>query len=175
MRRISAGSKTAGDGLSHTGSAPGRAPWRPRTSRVAGGLAAAILVVMLGVYIFSMYAGGMEHSMSSDTTVHQDAVATTVAAPVAGDEMVMPDGSVMDMGQHPTESPGTAVIEADHGGAPTVGADHQMEMDGVINWYVIGGILALVAALVAVVAGLKERLARAIATGKVAARGVSGE
>jgi len=110
-----------------------------------------------------------------DATVHQDAVATTVAAPVAGDEMVMPDGSVMDMGQHPTESPGTAVTEASHGGAPAAGADHQMEMGGVVNWYVIGGVLALIAALVAVVAGMKERLARAIATGKVAAQGVSGE
>ena len=131
---------------------------------------------MLGVYVVSMYAGGMVHSTSSDTTVHQDAVTTSVPVPVAGDDqMVMPDGSVMDMSQHPSESAGTAVTEADHGGTPAAGVDHQMETDGAINWYVIGGVLALIAALVAVVAGAKERLARGIAMGTLATEGDSGE
>lgn len=175
MERVRKEAKAEGDAAMQASSAARRARWRPRASRVAGGLAITILLVMLGAYVFSMYAGGMEHSISSETTLHQDAVTTSVAAPVTGDQMVMADGEVMDMDEHPSESPGTAVTEADQDAPAAVGASHSEEMGGSVNWYVIGGILALVAAGIAVVAGVMERLARGIATGANATEGVSDE
>lgn len=132
-------------------------------SRVAGGVAAAILFALFFAYAFSMNAGGMEHTMSTDA-----------AAPATGGQMVMADGSVMDMGEHPSESPGAAATEADPA-ASTPAEAHQMEMGGAINWYVIGGILALVAAGIALAAGLKEHLARRIAMGTLAIEGVCVE
>lgn len=165
MRPAGTDSKTVGDGVRETGNATGQARRRPRASRVAGALAVAIPLVMLGVYIFSMYAGGMGHSMDSDTTAHQDAVASTIPAPLAGGQMVMPDGSVMDMNDHLGESAVTSATEADHVASPAPGAEHRMETGGAVNWYVVGGVLALIAALVAAVAGVKEHLARGIAMG----------
>lgn len=141
-----------------------RAERSPRVSRVAGGVAAAILFALFFAYAFSMNAGGMEHTMSTDA-----------AAPATGGQMVMADGSVMDMGQHPSETPGTAATEADPAATAAAEADHQMEMSGAINWYVVGVILALVAAGVALAAGLKEHLARRIAMGTLAIEGVCVE
>lgn len=137
-----------------------RAERRPRVSRVAGGVAAAILFALFFAYAFSMTAGGMDRTMSTDA-----------AAPATGGQMVMPDGSAMDVGQHPSESPGTAAAPA----ASTPAEARQMEMGGSINWYVIGGILALVAAGIALAAGLNEHLARRIAMGTLAIEGVCVE
>jgi hypothetical protein len=176
MGRVSEEAKAAGDGARQASNASRRARRRPRASRVAGGLAVAILLVMLGAYIFSMYSGGMEHSVSGDTTLPEDAVVTTVVAPVAAGQMVMSDGSVMDMDEHSSASTGIAVAEADHDATAPAGTSHSEGMGGgSVNWYVIGGVLALIAAVIAVAAGLKERLARGIATSGVTTEGVSGE
>jgi hypothetical protein len=48
-------------------------------------------------------------------------------------------------------------------------------MGGAINWYVVGGILALVAAGIALAAGLKEHLERQIAMGALVTEGVCVE
>ena len=50
-----------------------------------------------------------------------------------------------------------------------------MAMGGAINWYVIGGILALIAAGIALAAGLNEHLERRIAVGTLVTEGVCGE
>jgi hypothetical protein len=196
--RASTESKTGEDGLRQAGSATVLAPRRFRASSAAWGVVAAILLSMLALYVFSMYAGGMDHAPSGDTTASQDPTPPSVAAPVAEGQMVMPDGSVMDMGQHPAESvaqdqmvmpdgsvmntddhpaesPGSAVTEAGRAGTSTAASDHEMNMGGAVNWYIIGGILAVISALVAVVAGLKERLARGIAAGAPTVEAVSCE
>lgn len=141
---------------------------------MAGGVAAAILFALFFAYAFSMSAGGMDHTMSNAALPHDGAVADP-AAPSTGGQMVMADGSTMDMGEHPSESPGTAATGADAAASAPVEADHQMAMGGAINWYVIGGILALVAAGIALAAGLKEHLARRIAMGTLAIEGVCVE
>ncbi len=175
MEAAGGGSRTVGESLRQAGSVAGQARRGPRVSRVAGGVAAAILLVLLFAYAFSMNAGGMEYTMSGDAALPQDGMAAGAAASSAGGQMVMPDGDTMDMGEHPSESPGTAATEADHAASAPVEADHQMEMSGAINWYVIGGLLALVAAGVALAAGLKEHLARRMAMGPLVTEGVFSE
>jgi hypothetical protein len=88
--------------------------------------------------------------------------------------MVMADGSTMDMGDHPTESP-DAAAGADPAASTPVEGHHEMAMGGAINWYVIGGILALIAAGIALAAGMNEHLERRIATGTLVTEGVCGE
>lgn len=161
----------AGEGLTEAGSAANKTRWSPRVSRVAGGVAVAILFALIFAYALSMNAGGMEYTMSGDAAVPQDGMAAGAAAPSGGDQMVMPDGSAMDMGQHASDSQATAATKADPAAAAPVEADHQMEMGGAINWYIIGGILALVAAGIALAAGLKEHLARRTVMGTL----VTGE
>ena len=144
-------------------------------SRVAGGVAAAILLALLFAYAFSMSAGGMDGMTMSDAALPQDGGAADTAAPAPDGQMVMPDGSTMDMGEHPAESPAAAATEPDHAASAPVEGDHEMAMGGAINWYVIGGLLALIAAGIALAAGLNEHLERRIATGTLRAEGVCGE
>lgn len=165
MRTADEGSRTTGEGSGQAGSGASRARRRPRVSRVAGGIAAAIVFALIILYVVSMIMGDMQHTVSGDSTLLQDGAATDAAPPTTGGQMVMSDGSVMGTDEHPSESPGTAVTEADHDGSVAAEADEQMEMGGTINWYVIGGILALVAAGIALAAGVKEHLGRRIATG----------
>lgn len=165
MRTAGEGSRAASEGPTRAVSAPNRERRRPRVSRVAGGVAAAIVVALIILYLVSMIMGGMQHTVSGDSTLLQDGAATDAAPPTTGEQMVMSDGSVMNTDEHPSDSPGTIATEADHGESVAAEADEQMEMGAAINWYVIGGILALVAAGIALVAGLKEHLARRIATG----------
>jgi hypothetical protein len=142
---------------------------------VAGSVAAAILFALLFAYAFSMNTGGIDHTMSGDTALAENGAATDTAAPATGSQMVMPDGSVMDMGQHPSDSPGGAAAEANPAASAPAEADGHMAMGGAINWYVVGGILALVAAGIALAAGLKEHLERQIAMGALVTEGVCVE
>ena len=169
------GSKAARERPNQMGSAARHAQRGPRVSRVAGGIAAALLFALLFAHAFSMNAGGMDHMMSTDAALSQDGAATDAAASSAGSQMVMPDGSVMDMGEHPAESPDAAATAADPAASAPVEGDHQMAMGGEINWYVIGGILALIAAGVALAAGLNEHLERQIAMGALVTEGVCVE
>ncbi len=121
------------------------------------------MVVFLA-YGFSMSPGAMDHTMS-DAALAPDEAAGDVGAPHSGGQMVMSDGSTMDMGEHGVQSADIAAPEAEaHASAPVEG-EHEMAMGGSVNWYAIGIILALVSTSVAVVAGLKEHLERRIATG----------
>lgn len=163
-------SRSTGESLRRAGNEAGQARRRPRVSRVAGGVAAAILLAMLLTYALSMSAGGMDHTMS-DAALPQDGAAADAVAPSTGGQMVMADGSTMDMGEHPSESPAAAAPDADHVASEPGGGEHEMAMGGTVNWYLIGGILALVAAGIALAAGLKEHLARRIAMGTL----VTGE
>lgn len=144
-------------------------------SRVAGGVAAAILLALLFAYAFSMSAGGMDGMMMSNAALPQDGAAADPAVPVADGQMVMPDGSTMDMGAHPSESPAAAATDADPAASTPAAAEHEMVMGGAINWYVIGGLLALIAAGIALAAGLNEHLERRIATGRLVTEGACGE
>jgi hypothetical protein len=142
---------------------------------VAGGAAATILLALVFAYAFSMNTGGMEHMMSRDAALPQEGAATDAAASSAGSQMVMPDGSVMDMGEHPAESPDAAATAADPAASASAEADGHMAMGGAINWYVIGGVLALVAAGIALAAGLNEHLERRLAAGTLVTEGACGE
>jgi hypothetical protein len=166
---------TAAEGSRQAVSGASGARRRPRVSRAAGGIAAAIVFALIILYVVSMIAGAMGHTMSGDTGLPQDGAASDAAPPTTGGQMVMSDGSVMGTDEHPSESPGTAVTEADHDGSAPAEADHQTEMGAAVNWYVIGGILALVAAGIALAAGIKEHLARRIATGALVTNGVCNE
>lgn len=166
--------RTAGEGQTQAGNEAGQARRRPRVSRVAGGVAAAILLAMLLTYALSMSAGGMDHTMSN-AALPQDGAAADAVAPSTGGQMVMADGSTMDMGEHPSESPAAAAPDADHVASEPGGGEHEMAMGGTVNWYVIGGILALVAAGIALAAGLKEDLERRIATGTLVTEEVCSE
>lgn len=174
MEAEGGGSRTAGESLTQVGSAARQARRRPRVSRVAGGVAAAILLALLFAYALSMSAGGMGHTMSNTALPH-DGAATDPAATSTGGQMVMADGSTMDMGQHPTESPDAAATAADPAASAPAEGDHQMAMGGAINWYVIGGLLALVAAGIALAAGLNEHLERRIAMGTLVMEGGCSE
>jgi hypothetical protein len=133
-----------------------------------------MLLALLFAYAFSMSAGGMDHTMS-DAALPQDGAAVDPAASSTGGMMVMADGSTMDMGDHPAESPPAAATAADPVASTPVEGHHEMAMGGAINWYVIGGLLALIAAGIALAAGLNEHLERRIATGTLVAEGVCGE
>ena len=130
---------------------------------------------MMFAYTFSMSTGGMEGMMMSNAALPQDGAAADTAAPEADGQMVMPDGSVMDMGQHTTESPPAAATTADPAASEPFEGAHEMAMGGAINWYVIGGILALIAAGIALAAGLNEHLERRIAVGALVTEGGCGE
>jgi hypothetical protein len=138
----------------------------------------AILFLMFFAHSLSTNAGGMGEmagmGMSSDATGTQGGAASTPAAAATGGQMTMSDGSGMDMGQMSSDSAGAPALSATpategHDAAATDG--HAMEMGGVINWYVIGGFLALVAAGIALAAGLKEHLAGHIAMGALVTEG----
>jgi hypothetical protein len=176
VREAGEGPKTAAEIRTEPRGAVGQMRGRRRVSRVAGSVAAGLLFALLLTYSFSMNAGGMDHMMSGDAAVAGNGAAADTAAPATGGQMVMPDGSVMNMGEHPTESPGAAATEADPAAPAHAEADgHDMEMGGAINWYVIGGILALIAAGIALAAGLNEHLERRIALGALVTEGVCVE
>jgi|GEM_PF-3298192 len=133
-----------------------------------------MLLALLLAYALSMSAGGMDHTMS-DTALPHDGAAADLAASSTGGQMVMPDGSTMDMGEHQAESPAAAAIGGDPAASAPVEGAHEMAMGGAINWYVIGGVLALIAAGIALAAGLNEHLERRMAMGMLVTEGACGE
>lgn len=174
MSTVDEGSRVAGERLEQGDFAAHQSRRRPRVSRIAGGAAAALLLAMLFAYALSMSAGGMSHTMSN-AALPVDGTATDPAAASTGGQMVMADGSTMDMGDHPADTAGSAATEPGNTASEPTGGDHQMVMGGSINWYVIGGILALIAAGIALASGLNEHLERRIATGALVMEGACSE
>lgn len=116
----------------------------------------------------------MDHTMSNTDLPHDGATADP-AAPSTGGQMVMADGNTMDMSEHPSESAGAAATEAGAAASMPVEADHEMAMGGSVNWYAIGTILALIAAGIALAAGLNEHLEYRIAMGTLVTQEVCSE
>jgi len=134
-------------------------------SIVVGLVAILLLLIVLVLHAFGLGAASAE---TADGHISSQ-VATTNVAATTSQTMIMPDGSVMDMG------PATA---ADTATASTVAPGSTMDtghMGGAIDWQVIGLILALIAACVSLGTALNEYLRRQIAVGAVLDQGATGE
>jgi hypothetical protein len=123
---------------------------------------AGLIAIILLLAVLVLHVVDTDTAMAGPATDHSTAhsAVTTEMPATTPQTMIMPDGSVMNMGDMPAAAPedsGSAAIAEDSMAG--------MDMGGSVDWQVILLILALVAACVALGTGVNEYLRRQIAVG----------